>query len=297
MSKAKFLLFFLCLSSIVLGQSYTPFPTDSARWNCLYWYQNAPWPGPVTNYEYQLLGDTILNGMTYKKIYLVYTDESSFATEYYGGLREDSSRNIFFFPEFVEYNYGIEFPNYTNEHLLYTFDSLYIGKIFTIGSYTLVVGDIDSVLIGNSYRNRYLIWGGAIGSEYWIEGIGSDNELFSNYTFIFEWWYYTLCFTDTATYHINSPDGYDSCHYTLSVDIPTQKYIRLFPNPVKESFNLEVPVSHGEVIIYNIQGAALKREKIAGTEMKLDVSELASGLYLIEIIGMENRVYLKFLKE
>lgn len=297
MSKAKFLLSFLGLSSIVLGQSYTPFPTDSARWNCLYWYQNAPWPGPIENYEYLLLGDTILNGTAYKKVYLNYTDNTTLSTVYYGGLREDSSRNIYFFPEDVQYNFHLDFPNYTNEHLIYTFDSLYIGKTFSISFYNLSVHDIDSVLIGGSFRNRYHILGTPHSSEYWIEGIGSNKELFAMYTFPFEWWHYTLCFTDTATYHIHSPDGYDSCHYTLSIDIPTQNDIRLFPNPVRESFILEIPVSHGEVIIYNIQGAALKREKITGTEMKLDVSGLASGVYFIEIIGMENRLYLKFLKE
>ena len=59
-----------------------------------------------------------------------------------------------------------------------------------------------------------------------------------------------------------------------------QNYI--FPNPTKNEINFQKPIS-GELIISNIMGQKLYSYQIDNSIKKIDISKLASGLYLIQL--------------
>lgn len=294
------------------GQDYIPFPTEYAKWNVLSHNTNGT-AESITNYSYTLEGDTILNNKNYKKIYL---QEENTAPFYFGGLREDSLKNIYFFPRNVEDQFAIQFPSNTTEHLLYTFDSLYVGMDLSINSTfsTFSVGGIDTIIIGNSFHKRYQIDGFSIdgnylvGGDYWIEGIGSDKGLFYPFGREFEWAFRTTCFSDTlTTYHIaNSiPAGWvvgqDSCQFEIPVnikDIRTNS-ISIFPNPVKNELLIKgkSTLKNTSISIVNLQGQQIFTTRIDQEELRIDVSFLKKGIYFLQVIGDYKLEVKKFIKE
>lgn len=304
MKKALIIIVAIILSQNINGQNYNPFPTDTANWDCLMWHQWSPSDIILTNTEYTLQGDTSLNGISYNKVYYTETDIQSITAIYIGGIREDSIKNIYFFPNSVNLpTIGhISFPNDTSEHLLYTFDSLYIGKSLPInvGNTTIMVSDMDSVLIGSNYRKRYKIMNSnLLGADYWIEGIGSIKDLLIPYSYEHEWQYYTLCFSDTTTYHINAPNGADSCHYSIPLglsEIKTNKPV-VYPNPASESLLIDVGNKNGIINIYNSQGQIVIKDIEVESKIKIEVDKLKPGLYIIELYSNKEKVYTKFIKK
>lgn len=299
------LLFGGFLFQFSFSQNYFTFPTDTANWNCLFWHQWQPEFYLLTNYQYSQQGDTLLQGKIYKKIYTKLVDEQA-PSEYIGGLREDSEKQIFFFPASIQIGpIGLHtFPSDTTEQLLYTFNNLSIGMILPINSdkVTIKVTGIDSVLMGNEYRKKYEIQGSLmLGPDFWIEGIGSTKDLLSVFTYEHEWQYFTLCFSDTDTYYINSPDGNDSCHYLAFTGIENNEYdkIKVFPNPASDFLSIATPFEGITVnaIIYSIQGQLLLRKKIVLPQTELDIRKLNSGIYYLQIIAGNDKIITRFIKK
>ncbi len=299
------LLFGGLLFQVSFSQNYVSFPTESAHWNCLFWHQWEPDYYYLTNYQYLQQGDTLLKGTNYKKIYLKQVDLQEQAI-YIGGLREDSEKQIFFFPASTTISTPgpHSFPNDTTEHLLYTFNNLSIGMVLPINSeqVTIKVMGIDSVFMGNEFRKRYEIQDSVMfGPEFWIEGIGSIKDLLSPFTYEFEWQYFTLCYGDINTYYINSPNGNDSCHYSTYTGIEEYEHnkIKVFPNPASDFLRIETPFV-GMTInanIYSIQGQLLLRQEFVAQQTELDISRLNSGIYYLQIITGNDKIMTRFIKK
>ena len=299
------LLFGGLLFQVSFSQNYVSFPTESAHWNCLFWHQWEPDYYYLTNYQYLQQGDTLLKGTNYKKIYLKQVDLQEQAI-YIGGLREDSEKQIFFFPASTTISTPgpHSFPNDTTEHLLYTFNNLSNGMVLPINSeqVTIKVMGIDSVFMGNEFRKRYEIQDSVMfGPEFWIEGIGSTKDLLSPFTYEFEWQYFTLCYGDINTYYINSPNGNDSCHYSTYTGIEEYEHnkIKVFPNPASDFLRIETPFV-GMTInanIYSIQGQLLLRQEFVAQQTELDISRLNSGIYYLQIITGNDKIMTRFIKK
>ncbi|MFK5857287.1 MAG: T9SS type A sorting domain-containing protein [Bacteroidota bacterium] len=289
------------------SQTYYPFPTDTTQWNSLTWAQWSPGDIYLENSQYQIQGDTVIENIFYNKVYYYYSDNPSPYSVYIGGLREDSLKNIYFYPSVTHLpNYsGTEFPSDTSEYLLYTFDSLTLGMILPINTETteIKVVDIDSVFLGDTYRKRYKIEQSSLlfGNHYWIEGIGSNKDLFASYSHEFEWELYTLCYTDTLTYYINSPNGEDSCNYWIPLGITEnlESEIYICPNPATQTIIIKTNIAkESELIyIYNTIGQLIIQDKIINSELSLNIEGIESGLYIVEIINGKRKLYSKFIKK
>ncbi|NVN96197.1 MAG: T9SS type A sorting domain-containing protein [Bacteroidetes bacterium] len=304
----KILLAFIsiCFLTNLYAQNYASFPTESAHWNCLFWHQWQPDIYYLTNYQYIQQGDTILKGKNYKKIYYKELDSQT-QESYFGGLREDTVKQIFFFPS-SSYLSTIDlhsFPNDTAELLLYTFNNLSIGMNLPIntGQATIQVTGIDSILIGNQYRKRYQIQNNKLlfGPEYWIEGIGSTKDLLSPFAEEFECKYYTLCFSDTTTYYINSPDGNDSCHYLTNIGIFENELnkIELYPNPAKDYINFDMGMYKDfQLSVYNSVGQSVLKKQLTSSNATLNIQSFQSGMYYYQLINDKGKTISgKFVKE
>lgn len=305
-SKLLTIVIHLILTILILqqanAQKYHAFPNDTASWNCLFWHQWSHQDIYLTNSKYIMLGDTNINEINYNKLFYKNTDLPLSDTFYIGGLREDSLQNIYFYP-YDKYlpTPEIHFPSDTTEYLIYSFQDLEIGKVLPINEdvATIKVLEIDSVLIGNSYRKSYLIQNSFFGhDDYWIEGIGSIYDLFSSFTYIFEWQYYTLCFSDTASYYINAPFNADSCHYSLIIGTPeiNSSTMEIFPNPTTSVLNIKNDNSEiNKISIYNALGQ--KEMEIKHSTNQIDITRLKNGIYIIEI-DLNGRIFReKIIKE
>ena len=158
----KLLLISITMLSLTVsyGQTsvYHSFPDSDAIWNVTY----GGYQAQFSKYSYTLTSDTIVNSVTYKKIY---QQKSNYPNDpwtsgcdwccpspaiiyYAGALREDiGSKKVFYLP-----------VSASSDTLLYDFN-LAVGDPvpLSINNWcpALQVGSIDSVLIGTSYRKRW----------------------------------------------------------------------------------------------------------------------------------------------
>ena len=181
------LLSFILLFSVSVGaQKYVPFPTENAEWNVH--FKNWSSIGGLSSYidEYKQDGDTVINGKTYRKVYIKSPGTNNLSY-YRGGIREENKRiywldntNTRYFGMGIYLSSGQKdcmkqyLTTNTNEVVLYDFNKTNIGDTLI----TKIIA-IDSVKIQNTYRKRYTILpyrqtiGWKYTYDYVIEGIGS----------------------------------------------------------------------------------------------------------------------------
>ena len=170
-------LFFCCISGFVYCQKYVPFPTENAEWNISFCSapQDFQLAVDCNMLNYSLGGDTTINSLNYKKLFLNKSVIAGFIREenkkiYYTGSGF-SNNGASYSPQMLEKIRACS-PSFINssgtEYLLYDFNVKTGDNVFW-GIESNHVDKIDSVLIGKSYRKRYTFRNG----DVIIEGIGS----------------------------------------------------------------------------------------------------------------------------
>lgn len=272
---------------------YHPFPADSANWDVQH-NDNYPagW-GCISTFHYAMLGDTVIGGQPYNKIYrnntaFVVTDSSfNMATaSYVAGLREDTVKRVW------AVNAGD-----TAAKLLYDF-SLAVGDSFSYpyfnGAIYYYVTAIDSMLVGSTYRKT--IWLGAPGgSEQWIEGVGSTHGLFQRNE-LASWEDQLLCHSDHGDQLIGST--YCHCDHTVGEyeAVADAGTITVYPNPAQAT--LDVRFSGDGIYtcaLFSVDGRMISGRVTFQHSVTLDVSACAAGLYELVVMD-ENGVVVKSVK-
>jgi hypothetical protein len=86
---------------------------------------------------------------------------------------------------------------------------------------------------------------------------------------------------------------------SLSVSDNFKDKINYYPNPVSEALTIAIPAGeYSQFTIIDVTGKVIKKETIQSDlrEVKLNVSDLSNGMYLIKLKGIKNRTF-KFMKE
>ena len=297
----KYLIFILLffISGKDYAQTYFPFPDSNAVWSERF---NPPEYEGYSSYPiYGLLNqDTIIKSIKYHKLFsfsdTIFTKE--YAT-YIGGIREDSTKRIYYKGINVfESCYPADTNNY-GEVLLYDF-SVIVGDTIRNGNFNsdeyLIVTLIDSVLLNNKYRKRINF---KYNSSQWVEGIGNiirgllftsgslptkgvSNEL--------------ICFKQNDTVIYFNPK-YDNCFY-LGVGIrkneSLEKKTEVFPNPVTDISILDFGDLSGSdfVRIYCINGAMIKQIDIKGKrQIYINKKDFLPGIYFYKIISDKGKTF------
>lgn len=284
----RFIILFVCiLSSLSLSAQLTHrLPTGNA---CM----------SVLDYRFYFEGDTIIGGETYTKIYSSYGNtETEWSDKvYFAAVRDDvDSQKIY-----------CVYRNEETIRLLADFD-VKQGDVVAINPIKyqwrwfekeVIVRGVDEIEIDGEMRKRIIIsddsW-----EEYWIEGIGSTNGLFSPATSRFvdlETPPRLLCFKvgDKMIYQ-NTYNN--SCYLKriigsglLSASTPEFK---AYPSLVTDNLCIEGSNWHSYFYrIINLKGEVIATDKLSAV---LDLSGLSSGMYLFAIEESENnqRVYSTF---
>lgn len=241
------------------------------------------------DYVYYLNGDSIIENTTYHKIYkhgIVHhywyfnppvpdwCIGSSTFNEFYALVRQEENRvyiRQWNEPEALLYDYGLQ----VGDTLPITWNQM---------NNDIVVLSIDSLKVGNSYRKVFNLTQQS--SPQLIEGIGHEGGFLEPFPPIFDCGHNLFCYVmnDTTYYpSFNSP-----CDLTVNIKIiPSQEIIKYFPNPVVKDLTIEFGSSEKiqQVIAYNGVGKKndLKFEAIGGNEVKIDMSRLGKGLYIIQL--------------
>jgi hypothetical protein len=264
--KSLLLLFTICLSMNLFGQTYTPFiSADSTdQWkdthacgvngggSCLEYYRTV----------YHLDGDTILDGNQYAKVYALEQhsiengffgpfpcDLSSVVTSFFAGGIRETGKQVFFYE-----------PDLAAEYLMYDF-TLGVGDTvpdpdgFAYGLAEKVIDSIDSVLIDGTYRKRYNLANASSFPWQIIEGIGAGTGFKQPIMASISCSSSLDCYLENEMV-VYSESG--SCALNLNNDeLFTENSFEIYPQPVKFGEHFSVRATSNElttVSIYDVFG-------------------------------------------
>ena len=269
MIKSLFTFSLACFSSFLFGQ-YAPMVSESHTWKI------TNYGLFVMNYQETISGDTIIDGITYKKHW---TQTEGYPAYQNGLLREDlESQRVYA-------NYG------SGDMLLYDF-TLEVGDeidVYGVGMmHTIVVSEVGTVTVGGESPKMITYtesegWGG-----YWIEGIGSDHGIMdAALGFVMDFNPVVNCFYQGNNLAWDNPvDSDDACDAFLSVHEINIEEASIFPNPADEavkfvfssfSFNKLYRIE-----LYDIAGRQIL--VINSSNNEIDLSDFSSGFYQINIL-------------
>ena len=290
---------------------YYPFPDSNAVWGmsggC-----TDPNCGDYSYIKYYYDGDTIIEGIYYKKVAAVVLPLTSgnccTVPEGLGAgfLRQDIAEKKVYWRN-----------QWTNgDTLLYDF-TLNVGD--TLNSFLnypdpwtepKTILSIDSVLVGTSYRKRFNIDTNIFRTEYTysiIEGVGSTDG-FSGVHENNAWQFgiSLTCFSENGNLVYtpqNNPDTIPCGDLPVAVnDLPQQsgEIVSIFPNPASEKITLTCKESSLplKVIIYDMLGRKqLEIEKNIECP-EIDISGLPQGIYFLRAENNKSLLTIKkFVKQ
>lgn len=247
----------------------------------------------VTTETFRFTSDSLINGLNYKVVE-VSKDESQSIWSYYGLIREDSNKRVYF-----------RLKNTNIDRLFYDFN---LGLNDTITVYTVhsqnnfewvqrafyKVHTIDSMLIGDRYRRRInlsdtMIYIPPEYWEHWIDSTGNLGGLFHNFDYkVGGDGNSLLCFTEDGLVKYINP-AYSTCFVItdLNEDSRIQPYVDICPNPVINYSLIRVTsakqFSNLHIRIFNLFGATITSRKL-DNYLNINHNDFSPGLYLYQII-------------
>lgn len=290
-----FLLMTISINNKVSAQTYCPLVVDSS--NYIVEFDNTGTPFIDAFWGYQILGDTIVNGITYKKVYTLnlYTQtlyppigQFELLGKYVGGLIRENNKKVYFkeLDSLSQWQFGCTMD--TSEYLLYDFN-LHVGD--TINLCIQENNYITDTVIDSLYQypvaplnKTFTIKRKNHNIEYYlIEGVGSNFGL--KQSIIIPGKMDFLC-----TYlYCYSRGSLSSCSIITNDHIyESDLTVKIFPNPCAEILNVSVmnlnyfPLS---ISIYNIHGQCIKQIISKQNINSININELPQGIYEVKIVG------------
>jgi hypothetical protein len=287
--KKTLLLSILAYSFTLIAQTntYHPFPTSNAVWNFGVYAICLTSGSASERYSIILDGDTAINNLQYKKLHTPFIDRNNTGTcnitnsGYRGAIREDVPNKKVFYIK----------PQETAEQLLYDF-TLAVGDSIK-GVLDMGMGDtviaIDSVLVGNNYRKRWII--NSCYNVWMIEGIGSVYGLYeASPSCITDMPDYSLyCFQEgTNTVYPNSVNSCQTITLVTTNNLKTEP-ISIFPNPTNGEIQLDFKGKKvKEVMLFNILGEQIITKEVTNTNL-LKINNLPIGTIMIVTVDEDNQ--------
>ena len=293
MQKLTTFITFTLLSVSLFSQDYTPFPDSNAIWKS----SEDPYPPPpqiwyVAHWDYVILGDSIVNDLTYKKIGRI--DYNVQCSQIYNGpyyvtlIRDDTlARKVYHWDDL----YG--------ETIMWDF-TLQVGDSVPVGfngGYGYEVASIDSVLCGDSYRKRFHYEGDALYPIEVVEGIGANTGLLEH-MFVFEHIHWLRCFYQDGVPIYLNPEvdqcdlEIDTCLTVGIIEKSTNDLkVSVNPNPVSTwaAFNYEMisEGSIGYIKIINAAGKDIQQFRVTGKygQVVWDTRWEKPGIYFYNFIA------------
>ncbi len=247
---------------------------------------------------YRIEGDTLLNGIIYKKLLMTEEDPAmvvNWTESKY--IREDSTKKIF------------QFDGTDDGELIYDFGLSVGDTVFfnnsSIYDYDAIVDAVDSVELNDGTMRKRLAlsslhcpdWGI---QEYWIEGIGGVNLALSyiNQFCIFDVGTFLRCFSNNGDFLYGNLNG-ENCFIINSTNELEQTAIKIFPNPTQDILNLEYSetIKIEQLKIFDFQGQLIKSLQVENDLSPISISNFPKGVYYLKIETAKSKfVFKKFIK-
>lgn len=268
------------------------------------WLQSSScnWTGCIENkdFVYFLDGDSVLNNITYHKVYI-----HGKMTPFPMGQGQPCP------PEFTFYNFvtllrqdSLRIYEYNaieaTDTLLYDFN-LNIGDTLprtnNLWSTTSVVDSVDTVIINGTNRKKFYISGPDMVAYEMIEGIGANTGLLEQMDQLLDCGYGLSCFKVNGTIEIGS-----GCNFEVSLnELDLLPKVMLYPNPVDDFVRISSESNHliRSIQILKTDGSVTNEFLFDGSidEIEIPIEFLERGFYFLRL-NYVNDQYLskKFLK-
>ena len=296
MKKALLYLFLLLGFYSQAQHDYIPMAVENAQWTIFVSDDDYFPPFIEYYYGYRIQGDTIINGVSYKKVFrrhfspvnpdlgnpLVGPFTVGSGT-LYGAIRDDIPNKRI---------YGIQFCNTppsdcpcNEEFLMYDFNmnvnDNYDYNTFCLFGYNsdYQIGELNNEFIFNDERIVQHIYYSSFDTDMRIyEGVGSSFGLFEVIGPILGMQSISL------NYHCIGTDQECLSGFILGEDeLFLDKKIKIYPNPVKNVITIENrQEAEFHIKIYDILGKLILTKKISNVKNTIDVSNLKEGIYLLQ---------------
>ena len=278
---------FLVVSLVLLfskngqAQDYLPITKDSAFW---FYEANENVITFVERYVIFMNGDTSINNLLYKKLY--FKAENDQSPKLIAAVRDDYALERTYTVLFTHSLTGglslnLTCPLYT-EMVLYDFNVEINDALMNDCHESGVISGISTQFF---YERDRRVFSLANIEQTWYEGIGSLSGFFN-------------AFVNSDDYQLTNycEGSFNDCNVQLFLNtdfIPLNELGKIFPNPVQNTFTLQLSkaVYNAEIIFSDIYGQKIGGSTINGTEKKLDISHLASGVYFIEVLKDRKLVF------
>jgi hypothetical protein len=257
---------------------------------------------PVTTVRTEAIGDTVINSIKYTKLFttwratsymsgpceFTYVNDPVYFKQYGCAMRTDEDSHVY-----------IVVAGETEERLLYDF-SVSVGDTLIFNSMTgmsnyYYVNNIDSILIGNSYRKRITLNTNYGAHDVWIEGIGSTTGLSATWEICWE-----NCEAFLACYQENGvmlyPVEYtcNLCGIVTNLNSIIENKISIYPNPVDEDLFIDFPDDYKRtsIRISDLSGRIIYRQEVAEIkQIRILGKDLKNGLVILEIVSRDGIHY------
>jgi Secretion system C-terminal sorting domain len=282
--KKHLLITAICLLTLTIGHGqsnvYHPFPDSNAVW-AIQWSVSVP-PNGVFGVEYySIMGDdTIVNALTYKKLY--------YNNTFIGGIRQNTAAKKVYFIAFSTNFPACPGKCYKSECLLYDFNTGVGDTVFYgLDGPRNKVASIDSIKLSDgTYRKRFKEDGYPFREI--IEGIGSDKHLLCGSPGMT--YFNLICFKQNNTTLYFQPTLQNSFCPTLT-SVHENKLaassLIISPNPffTRVTLQAENPFYNATLMVCNYFGQTVKQIKnISGQTVTFSRDNLPSGLYFIRLM-------------
>jgi hypothetical protein len=133
-----------------------------------------------------------------------------------------------------------------------------------------------------------------------INGATSSNLTITNSSAINQGWY-SCTITNNCSQELQTISVYIKVNACVSLDEISKEQFSLFPNPTNSSITISLPRlnnDYNEIIILNVLGQeVLKQKRTNSLQETIDVSNLSTGFYNIELRGDNKKLVQSFIKE
>jgi len=271
------------------------FPTSDAIW-VIHMYNNGTY-----QYVYGLSGDTLINEMTYQKLYLLNDTTLTIDSEdiYVAGIRQTPEMQVFIqpadkkdgskFEEYLMYDFGEE----VGEEIIHgkkprmgwdyngpTFESVIKENISEVISYLSNISEDEFGLIFYLYTPL---------GEYWRKGIGSLSGLF------FSPFDYTLgdgfqgcelvCMkeNDKVKYMLEDCTScFNKPFYGTGIENQAKRSIAVAYNT--EEGNIQIKIDNESIYsifsLIKLDGLKILEDRLSDTYTSINVSHIPKGIYV-----------------
>jgi len=244
-------------------------------------------PGEYTMFYKFSSNTSVINGNTY-----YFLKNSTDSTNWHNAalMREDTLNK-------KVYVYG----NYGGEGLIYDFGSnvgdtvALFNTILCLDTCKIVITNIDSVLVGNQYRKKFIFdilpnQTCFQFSNYFIEGIGYEYGVFDIGESIIGGFYPRLvCYYENDSLMYVNP-YYGQCFTTiLSVEENKEQAKFEIESKGNNTFTVSAKEPIKEIVIFNIVGQKVFDKNCNTLGTSFNLADYPQGVYLIRILTVNNK--------